>query len=1219
MIRVVVKQGSLGQEAQAFDLPSDCGITPRDLLDRFAPQLPQANGVDLAVDGRIVGGDAADQPLRDGQQVFVMPRTADVVGILVAVLINIAVAYAVNYVASILSPRPKPQGEAQERGDETSQTYAWDGIKTNYGPGLPIPWMYGRHALGGQVIWTDVLASRSSNSASLDDRLRIVLSLCEGPIHRFGNVAAGSIDAMGGIPGGPSGVAIPDHLRVNGTLMPIVETHPGVMVWLRPGTMDQPQLPAPFTGVATTESLNVPLTPAIGTTYIHTIPDAKDLAAIRCVVAFPGGLYATGPTGQPIYHPASMAVYWRVPGSIPGGGTPGNFGTLIFLGGTGGSLGLNGPFVGYHAATWSANTSNVGFPVGVSGPIELVVWFTTPPGATVIANAVLRELTLVRSHTLRYPREALLGLELIAGARFSGGQPQVTLRCDGALVRVWDATNGWSPRCWDVPAAPFNFNTHPPGRNPAWCLLDFLLADWGLGRWISETQLDLPAFRRWAAFCDSDPNPGDPWGEPQCTVDLVGDQPRPAWDWVLAFCSAGRATPVMRNGKISIVYQFRDSHGDAGITVPAKAPLQLLTSGNCENVRVNWLPKKNRATVFEFQFLNEDDAYAQDTLPVEDDVSSTMNDPTSPFPDEARIESIQAYGVTRPSQLFREGVWRHRIQKQVEREITGTTGPWALAAEKGDLFDFEHELLRPFSADVPLTMQVITGGSSTTDIVIDHHLSGTGLQFVGRDPDGAPARSLIDSYTNITVGGRPQCEVSLATPCTVSPGATCVVGLADKLTQTYELVAVETTKELKRDFRGLQWTPDAYDPITQNEFLGLLEAGDSLVDGPIEPVDIDELPPSVVGISLVGELDGSHRITWARPGSKVGTWARVYVRPADIDGAWILVGSTELNEVPVRGLRVGQAIVVSVCLENRRGDPVPPDLGDQLTVTPEEFPTLQLPAVTNLRANILDQNLLIQWDEIAQRDLDYFEVRSGSSWAAAAIVARERAPRAVLANPPAGPVFLVAARSVSGLYGPIVSVANPNWTPPTTVQVLLEDDLAPSPAGTHTNTQWNGTDLVIELAAGAVAGTYESLAQDMGYQAPFFWQVRIDRQEVEDLTVGDLTFAVGSGEARWRTVEGRPASPASPGIDWQTLVQDLAIPIGDLPSTMLVGGHVGEVGSHTQVLVESRFHVNGSWTSWKPHLDRVVVARQIQVRLKLNRRSLSYRVRVKQLAYAVFL
>ncbi|MBL8752277.1 MAG: hypothetical protein JNK15_03165 [Planctomycetes bacterium] len=1219
MIRVLVRQGVLGQQVDAFDVPAAACTSARSLLQQFASLLPRSVPITVAVNGARLRDEQLDDPIPDGQQVVLLPTTGDVVTIIVTVLIQVAVAAAVNYVAQQLAPRPKPQGVAQERGDESSSTYAWDGLTTNYGPGLPIPWVYGRHAVGGQVIWSDVIASRANGAAALDDRLRMVLSLCDGPIYRFGDILAGSIDGLGGLVGQPAGPAIPSDLRINDTLIPPADPNPGVRVWLRPGTKDQPPLPAPFTGVATTETLNVPLTGVIGLAYVHTIADASDLAMIRAVVAFPSGLYAVGPNGQPVAHSATFTVGWRLPGQTgPGTSLPTNVP----------NAGAGGPFLGYHAVTWSADASAntpggiTNFPTGLSGPIELLFFFSSVSGTSIVNAAVLRELTTVKSHTLRYPGEVLLAIEVAAGSRFSGGRPQVYHRIDGALVRVWDATNGWSPRCWEVPAAPHNFNTHPPGRNPAWCLLDFLLNRWGLGRYLTEDKIDLPAFRRWAAFCDSDPNPGDPWGEPSHCVDVVGDQPRTAWEWVLLFCSTGRATPVMRNGKISVVYQYRDAHGDAGITVPAKESLQLLTSGNCEALEARLVPKRSRATILEFQFLNEETGYAQDVYPVEDD-ESTFNDPTALRREQTRVETIQAFGVTRESQLFREGRWRHRIARLVDWEITGRTGPWALAAEVGDLVDVEHELLRPFATDVPLTQQVTTGGTATTTIEVDHHLTGSGLQFVGRGTDGKPKRSNITSYVNALVGGKKRSTLTLATAVTVATGATCVVGKIDKLTETYELVSITQGKDLVREFRAIQWTPTAYDPITRDEFQGILEPGD-IAEGTGEDLldngGSDTLPPEVYGIRVSAQVDGSHLVTWARPASKAGTWARVYVRPADLVGAWVLVAGTELSEVAVRGLAVGTSYVVSVALENRGGDPVPPDLGDQITVLPEEFPPFAPPAVTNARAVLLGDGVQLEWNQIEQRDLDTFEVRCGSNWPAAAVLVREKAPRVVLADPPAGPVFLIAARSRSGLYGGIAQVTNPNWTPRNTVSVLDENDLAPSPAGSHSGTAWNSTAGVIELAAGQLTGTYEGLAQDIGYQAPFFWQVRVDREEFEDLTVADLAFACGSGEGRWRRTTGRPASAAAPGLGWHMRCQDLTgTLVVDLPRDLLARGFRGVTGTHTRVLVESRFYVSGVWTAYAAHVDRVVVASRMQVRLTLGRRSLTYRARVPMLTYRAFL
>lgn len=1218
MIRVFVRAGLLGDHVERFDLPAAAGISPRDLLDRFAEGLAKSVPIGVAVDGELLEDQKLDVELRDGQQVMLLPQTADIATIVVLVLINVAVSMAVNYVAGLLSPRPKPPGLAQDRGDDASQTYAWDGIKTNYGPGLPIPWGYGRHALGGQVIATDVQASRASAQAAVDDRLRLLLSLCDGPIYRFGDRLAASVDGLGGFAGGTPGPAMLSELRINGTLVDGNDPLPGVMAWIRPGTQDQPPVPSPFNGVKQTFSIGASLNrtgqpTGIGEEFIYTFEGIDEISELGFVFAFPAGLYQQSQTGALSGLGASFHVSWRPQGT--GAWIPAGFANVPIQ-----AL----PISGLHVLTYRVAVST-------TGPIEIRVQrgqpSSLPAGVSYVDSAVWRDLVVASPHVLRYPGEAILGLEIAAGSRFAGGLPQISLRCDLSLVRVWDATNGWSPRCWDVPAAPFNFNTHPPGRNPAWCLLDFLLADHGLGRWLRQDKIDLPAFRRWAAMCDSDPDQVTPWNEPMFTVDVVGDEPRPAWDWVLLFCAAGRATPVWLDGKLSIVYQYRDAHGDAGITIPAKEPVQLLTSGNCENVKVSWLPKKNRATVYEFQFLNEAKAYAQDVLPVED-AESTFNDPTALNRDQARVETIQAFGVTRESQLFREGVWRHRIQRLAERELTGTTGPWALGAQTGDLFDFEHELLRPFAADVPLTMQVLVGGTATTTITIDHQPSGSGLQIVVRNPDGQPERANISSYVGLIASdgsGRPIATLTLATPVTVAAGATCVVGKIDKLTETYQLVALTKGKDLKRDFRAIQWTPDAYDPITKDEFLGLLEPADDGVDldtAVLDEQDLDTLPPAVIGIRVVPEHDGTHRVAFARPATKVGTWARVYVRPADLPGAWLLVGATELDEVHVRGLRVGASYIVSVCLENRRGDVVPPDLGDLLPFTPEEFPPFSPPAITNLRANVVDDHLLLEWIELAQRDLDYFEVRCGSNWAAATVLARVRTARALLqlATAPAGPPLLVAARSTSGIYGRIVSITNPNWTPRNTVQVLNEDDLAPSPAGTHTDTQWNSTDGVIELAAGMLRGTYESLAQDLTTQAPYYWQVRIDREELEDVPVSDLTFKLGSGEGRWRLNTGRPASPCSPGLGWHLRCQDLAgVLCGDLPAHFLARGYLGVVGSHTRVLLESRFHVGGSWTAYAPHVDRVVVARQIQTRLTFGRRALKYRARVRQLTYAAFI
>lgn len=1211
MIRVHVRTGLLGQTVDHVDLPADTMVTPRQLLERFSERMPSSLPVQIAVDGKLLERHGLDEQLQDGQEVVLLPQTGEITigAILLAVLQYVIIPAALAYAAYLLAPRPRPPGLPQDRGDDASATYSWDGIKTSYGPGLPIAWGYGRHAIGGQVIWMDGEASRSSASSAVDDRLRVILSLMGGRIYRFGNLPAVTTDDLGGIagPGAISRPSIPQGLRINGNLIPDSDAFPGVRVWMRPGTQDQPALPAPFDGVRQTFSPNLTLDDA-GDQATYTWSGTDKVVALAVTLTAPGGVYRQDPTGALVGFLVYLTISVRRPGGAP-------FQAQSFYAGH-----LTTAYIGYWAKTYFVNLQIPSILAGQydgSGPLEITISRATSTlGGSAVSQIVWRDLTIVSPHTLRYPGEALLALEIAAGARFAGGQPQIQLQCDLELVRVWDEDAGWSPRCWDVPAAPFNFNTHPPGRNPAWCLLDYLLSKrHGLGRWITEDKIDLPAFRKWAAFCDQDPNPADPWGEPAFCVDVVGDQPKAHWDWVLTICAAGRAVPVMRSGKISVVYQYRDEHWDlGGGGAPAKTPLQLITAGNCEAVSVSWSSKAERATVINFQFLNEGKSYAQDSLPVED-TDGTMNDPSALFRDQYRSEDVQAYGVTRASQLYREGRWRHRISRLVTREISFTTGPWALAAEVGDLIDFQHEALRPFDDAVSVAMQLIEVDVGASTVNVDHHLTGTGLQIVVRGDDGAPLRRNIASYVNYTEDGRNVSKCTLASPLDVAIGSPCVVGLIDKLVETYQIVSITLQKDLKRQVRAIQWTPEAYDPIPRSDFLG--DEPLSLLPSVVTRDDGETLPPSVMGMN-VAATEGGHLLRWGRPANKVGTPARVYLRD-QADSVWDLVGGTDDSKLLLPGLQVGVTYTASVCLQNRSGEPVPPELGDQLEFVPEEFPAMAPPAVTGARANIVEDDLLVQWDEMQQRSIDYVEVRAGSNWTAARVLARERSPRATIPDPPAGVPLLLAARAPSGLYGPIVQIAAPGWTPPNVVQRLLEDDLAPSPAGAHSGTQWNATDLVLELQDGVLSGTYTSAEQDMSFQAPWFWQVRCDSEEIEDGLVSELDDEPGIGEGLWALVSGRPASPASPGLDWRERVQDDDMPVGDDPATNLVRGPVGVVGSHTQAQVESRFYVDGSWTDYRPHVDGIVLARRMQVRVTLGRRTLGYRARVRLLTYAAYL
>jgi hypothetical protein len=1324
MIRLHVRKGLLGTDGvETLPVYARPGLTAQALAFEVANHLPRSVAIECAVNGRRLNDDELDDDLPDGSDVMLLPITSsgiEVGAILVQAIIAAAVSFGVSYVISLITPRPRPDGLGQDRGDESSPTYAWDGIQTNYGQGFPVPWVYGRHAVGGQVIYTDVYAA--NNTVGLDDRLRIVLALCEGPVARIGDTVAADINNLGAItpPGGvtPSTYSLlPSEIRVNGNALinptqvtqvwemfvtpwqsltatpqapaigtqvafynlgqysPTLQTRvgtgtvfnyrdgnvtrpdvvitsgrgpnagefvvaglnppqfdpgpppgyelqhdwsqvilagsatrlsevPGVRAWIRPGNMDQTPLPGDaFPGAISTFSPNASLNEN-DDQFVYTYSATDEVQTIAFVLVFPSGLFATSSSGSIVSASVTFDFEWRRVGeqSWRAWWDPDTQAGLPV------SLTITEASNKVVARTFRGSTRrNVDAPI--YGPIEVRVRRRSQSGgATVSTAAVWRNVSVASPQTLTYPRVALLGLELGAGSRFAGGLPDCYVRVDGSKVRVWDATNGWSAPTWDVPAAPFNFNTYPPGRNPAWILLDFLLAPWGLGRWLTEDDVDLPSFRRWAAFCDDDPSPASPWNEAAFCCDVVGDAPRPAWEWVLAICAAGRAAPIAKNGKISVSYQYRDAHGDAGVSVPAKSAVQLITSGNCEEVQVTWLPKANRPTAYLFQFLNETALYAQDVLPVEDS-EGTLNDPANLQPDTYRPETVQAYGVTRPSQLYREGMFRHRVQRLIRRELTFRTGPWALAAEVGDLIQFEHETLRPFGADVPTAMSVAKTATATNQIEVDHTVVGA-TQVVVRDINGVAQTRTI---TAITIsGGISRLTVS-GSPVTIVRGAACVVGLTSKLVETYEVVSITLGQDLKREVRCLQWVPAVHDPMTPAMYSAEgIDATESTPSSYLrQPVQEDD--PDAEDVQVAAQPDGTHRITWRRPIARSQSRARVYVRGAT--STWQVIDETSGDEVQWIGAAAGQAYRVAVCLERVDGNYQLPEQAVVRDVVVEEFAALIVPAPSNTSATDAADHVAVKWDDIGMRDVAGYELRVGGCWSAAKTIYAGRQPAARLEQAPYGGTLLVAARTIGGTFGQIARIAAPAWRPYGTAVVASLDDLATTPAGTHSGTVYSGGQ--ITLTAGTLDGTYTGPETLLGFQAAAYWQVSCEASEIELLTVDALAFTIGSGEALWRTLDGRPASPLAPGIDWQTTVDDLALAIDDLPSSFLVTGNVGEPGSHTRVAVESRYYANGAWSSWATHADQYRVASRMQARVRLLREDIGYTVAVARLRYAV--
>jgi hypothetical protein len=134
-VRILVRSGLLGDSAWGYEWAPSGPVTPLGLVLHLQRRLPRDIPIDVACNGRLLGDADYDQPLAPDADVLIAPTTAGgIVGFLIPIGALFLASVATNYLMQALTPRPRVPGEAAERGDVSSQTYAWDGIQTNYSP-----------------------------------------------------------------------------------------------------------------------------------------------------------------------------------------------------------------------------------------------------------------------------------------------------------------------------------------------------------------------------------------------------------------------------------------------------------------------------------------------------------------------------------------------------------------------------------------------------------------------------------------------------------------------------------------------------------------------------------------------------------------------------------------------------------------------------------------------------------------------------------------------------------------------------------------------------------------------------------------------------------------------------------------------------------------------------------------------------------------------------
>ena len=829
--------------------------------------------------------------------------------------------FAFTAIENIMAGKPSPANVPSTSSDlSASATYGFSGIQNSTRVGAPIPVVYGKHRVGGQILNTYVETRNDS------DVVHMLLALSEGEISLIQGV------------------------EING--QPIAN-YTGIVKQERLGLNSQTAIGLFGDKTATTYQAEGQLS----TTFITYTTQGENLNGFVVKLTFPGGLFRVHETGSLVMASVSIEVDYKLSSS----------GTWI-----------TGPRQTIGDNRRAVMRRQIRVDGLAAGRYDIRVRRTTAESAdSTLVDAIVREaVTEVINDGYTYPNVALLSVEAVATNQLSGGIPRVTAEVLGVKVKrfflnltyvvEWSQNPAWvvfdmltneryghGRFTWRVLRTGTGLNVTTgsatfTGTTTSWTAATLRRGDvlhdpvgqavgivktinygtqsgtfeqvWGgptatnRAYEVRSNDLDIGSFDTWGKFCQEEVPNGAGGIEARAQVDMVFDAEREdVWSAVLRICGVGQAALVKTGNYIRVKVEHETN------------PVQLFTMANikADSFEEAFLSLKDRSNIFEVQFLNRENGYQQDMVVLEDPLIATNSE-------QPRRKTISGYGITRSSHALRLARFNQRVNRLVTRTITFEVGLDAVACEPGDVIRFQH--------DIPqwgYGGRIGTGSTGST-IVLDRTVtieaSKTYELLVRHDNDSIETATVTTSPGTVTT-------VTVTPSFAQAPAKGEVWAFGETLisTKPFRVVTIERTQELDARITAVEYSDALYDET------GLTAAN------AVQYSSLSDLlgPPGPVKNLTILQVDGVEQSVWVSftpPGSANFKTANIY----RVDGgAKTLLGQSATGSFPVSGLRVGEIFTVKVTSVSSLGGEsdytAAPVAGMTVTVIPPpDVPTLVL-------------------------------------------------------------------------------------------------------------------------------------------------------------------------------------------------------------------------------------------------------------------------------------
>lgn len=889
-------------------------------------------------------------------------------------------AFAITTAYSIYSALNKPKvptyGGLGEGTDQSSATYSWDGVLTTQDVGVPIPIIYGRHRVGGNIINQFI---RNDGDQSY---LYLLLGICQGEIK------------------GISDARINDNPVTN---------FDGITEFTRLGTSNQSVIPN-FIELNSSNTINAPLEK--DDPYTYTTID-NEVEAFEVSFNFPSGIYAID------------------------AGTGGEFGwTVVVL--IEYKLTTSGTWISageqsYSAKSQSAVKRNFRLEGLTAGKYDIRITRTSDNSSitpnTLVGDLVLASINEIQTDDLIYPNMALYAIKALATNQLSGSTPNVTMVVEGKLVNVPKVMNGgdevdWEDYYWDPDYASgtgayrllsdgtvlsWDGSTYVDRfcANPIWCVKDLLRNDrYGLGDSIESGNISDADYLAMSRVCEEKVPDGDGGYEKLYRMDVVIDSETNALDLINQLATTFDAFVFYSEGTVRLKIDEDEE------------PVMHYGMGNIleNSFSCQWKSKKEAFNMVQVQYADEDRDYRLETISVVDDDAISNGEPL-------RQKQLRIF-VTKKSYALRAARRALKVSQLIVKAYDFAVSIDSLAISPGDVIGLSHDV-----PQVGFSGRIITG-STTTSIKLDQTVTIEAsktykltIQF---------ADDTIEERTvNNSPGDTDTLTVSSAFSQTPASYDKYVFGITNIHYKKLRVVSLTMDSKLDAKLSAIEVDSNVYDysaPVIPQDKYSLLST---------EIQDVEDLVLSELLIQANdGTLKNTIRVWWRRPQDAsyyLNKWAKARVYLSDTDGAsWDLVGEVSGESFVIdQGVITGQQYKIAIVSVSANG------MANAIADSPSGTVTIlgKAAAPSNVQNFDVTQQgdiLRFSFDPIPDGDLARYIIKKGSEWATATLIG-ERVDSTVFEYP-VGEIgqitFLIKAIDTSGNESSAAASDTITVTPP---------------------------------------------------------------------------------------------------------------------------------------------------------------------------------------------